>query len=842
MPKPEETVAARLDADRRALLDLSLKNPLLNHRPRVRGLEFSGESPEQVVRCLVRDGRRMAFLPAAEIKGDQASETETLAKSDQNDQKLQTDLGPEALRTRLLSIYYASRASIEEQGVNTLFLAMGMLRWVDPGRADPLRAPLILVPVELERGTARERFRLRHAGGDLETNLSLAEKMREGFSIELPEPPEASEEGVIGYFDAVAASVAEHEGWSVDRGTMVLGFFSFGKFLMYRDLDHELWPEHAKPGEHPVIKALLGEGFPNPDTENRNEDGEATALDSTDPDASWHVFDADATQALALRDVAVGRNLVIQGPPGTGKSQTITNLIAEALGKGRTVLFVAEKLAALEVVKRRLDAAGLGDACLELHSHKTSKKAVLAELDRTRRIAKPRVKPPADDFALLASTRDRLNAYHSAVHASVGSSEISPFVAIGTTVANDAPIPVPLELPEWSTWTPFERRRRLAIVAELEASLKSVGVPREHPFWGSKKTTWLPEDSAKLQNVLTKAIETIAKLSTAAGSLAEFLRIEPPTDRAECANLIRAAKRATRAAAFELNGPEIAGNEWLSRRGDLQEVIVAGANLADSRSEYEVKLLPEAWSENGIAEARKTLNVEGRNWWRFLSPSYRKARSTIAGICKGAPPKTLDESLALADVILEARRNRERVREHEALASRVFGSRWHGEKSEWDHLALMSKWAAKLHHDVRAKRIPQGLITFLADPRPIGPLRSLLDELKTALSRHHDAIKALVEHDEVKLDRSGSQIRGDREGAHQKNRLDGPHGIPGASHELTHGKMSRLFLELTEQHTELPAPSGTSRDAFPVRCRGSCAIVLQREAIEFGKRGNCAFV
>ena len=127
-------------------------------------------------------------------------------------------------------------------------------------------------------------------------------------------------------------------------------------------------------------------------------------------------MDADGSQTLALVDVNNGSNLVVQGPPGTGKSQTITNMIAEAIGRGRTVLFVSEKMAALEVVKRRLDSVGLGDACLELHSHKTTKKAVLEDLQRTLELGQPRLGQIEADLDTLSHLRDLLNAYCEAVN------------------------------------------------------------------------------------------------------------------------------------------------------------------------------------------------------------------------------------------------------------------------------------------------------------------------------------------------------------------------------------------------------------------------------------------
>src|SRR4051812_10136814 len=155
MSNVENAVSARLDADRRDLLDLSLRNPLLNYRPRARGLEFLGESAAQIFRVLIVEGKRLTFLPA-------------MGESDQTELKLQTGLAADALQARLLAIFHAARTSLEEQGVNTLFLVPGMLRWFeadDRERKRPLRAPLLLVPVALDRSSARERFKL-HASDE----------------------------------------------------------------------------------------------------------------------------------------------------------------------------------------------------------------------------------------------------------------------------------------------------------------------------------------------------------------------------------------------------------------------------------------------------------------------------------------------------------------------------------------------------------------------------------------------------------------------------------------------------------------------------------------------------
>src|SRR5262245_38133567 len=228
MQNSPDAIGIRLDADRKDLLDLSLRNPLLNYRPRVRGLEFVGESPVEAYRILVGEGRSMTFLhdPAAEEERGDDAQTDPpgpppvrpLPPASSTDLKLQTPLSLETMESRLLAIYYSARTSIEEQGVNTLYLALGMLSWYEEDASQKrLRAPLILVPVALERSSARERFRLRHDGEDLGLNLSLAEKLSADFRIVLPEIPDVDELDVAGYFDAVARAVQGQPRWDVER-------------------------------------------------------------------------------------------------------------------------------------------------------------------------------------------------------------------------------------------------------------------------------------------------------------------------------------------------------------------------------------------------------------------------------------------------------------------------------------------------------------------------------------------------------------------------------------------------------------------------------------------------
>lgn len=423
-------LAAALDAVRKELLDLGLRNPLLNYRAlKSRGLEFNQARGSDIYKALLGGGKHFSFR-ALEDRQDRSGKT--IFDGDAADSNggpvetaLHTALTGKQLESRLLATYYAARTSLEEQGVNTLFLAIGMLNWLEDDSSEEVhRAPLILIPVELERSSTRERFKMKYNGDEIDSNESLAELVKQSFSFRLPEMPEIEDLDVSDYLSVVAEAVSGQRGWSVDRESTVLGFFSFSKFLMYRDLDPSTWPDEKPLLAQDLLNNLLGIG---------NLGGNGSAYSESDfiddhlaKGNSQQVVDADSSQTIALLDVAAGHNMVIQGPPGTGKSQTIVNAIAEALGSGKRVLFVSEKMAALDVVKRRLDHAGLGPACLELHSNKTNKKAVIEELKRTMQVRPPQTPRMESELATLDDTRRRLNDYCQAVNLAVGKSGETP--------------------------------------------------------------------------------------------------------------------------------------------------------------------------------------------------------------------------------------------------------------------------------------------------------------------------------------------------------------------------------------------------------------------------------
>ncbi|MGL5339209.1 MAG: DUF4011 domain-containing anti-phage protein Hhe [Aeromonas veronii] len=304
-----------------------------------------------------------------------------------SDHQIQVMLYPNELEARLRAIHNKAQTAIEESGASILYLALGFLEWFESDDSDKARlAPLFTIPVMLERGKLDPldglyKFHLCYSGEDILPNLSLKEKLYADFGIALPVYEE--EQTPEAYFAKVTGIIERAKPkWSVKRYA-ALSLLNFSKMMMFLDLDPDRWPQDKR---NLVFHEVVTRFFTTQQSAESHGGGESRGGEySIDYYPDIHnqiplIDDADSSQHSALIDAMKGQHLVIEGPPGSGKSQTITNLIAAALLNGKKVLFVAEKMAALEVVKHRLSKAGLGDFCLELHSHKTHKRKVLEEL------------------------------------------------------------------------------------------------------------------------------------------------------------------------------------------------------------------------------------------------------------------------------------------------------------------------------------------------------------------------------------------------------------------------------------------------------------------------------
>lgn len=782
----EATLAARLEASRQELLDLGLRNPLLNFRPsKVRGVEVVGEDAAAVYDLLVRKLRVLQFVPLPESpappqtgwKGDPERAARRAAALglppvapapalapvapvvDLFDSRLQTAEPADKLESRLLNTYYTARTSLEETGANILYLALGSLTWYEtPTSPEPRQAPLLLAPVVLERGTVAERFRLLYSGAEPEGNLSLQARLKADFGVNLP-LPDLDEQPWPDYVAAVQNAVAGLPRWVVSPNTITLGFFSFSKLMLYRDLDPAAWPAENQLLHHPSIQALLGPetGF----TDAPPTLDETTFLDTESPAHELHqVLDADSSQLLALLAVHEGRNLVVQGPPGTGKSQTIANLLAEAIGAGKKVLFVAEKMAALEVVKRRLDALGLGVACLELHSHKTNKKAVLEELKSTLQLGRPAAATILEDqLAALPRHRAALNDYALAVNAPIAGSRRTAQQVAGELLMlreRHAETESPrLSFTTLTTWSDADAAHAEELAARLQATLQKVGVPQQLPFWGSALTVALPAEHTALTICLPEAHTAVEKLQAAAQQLAQHLGRPAPPDRAAAEKLLPSARHALLAP--PLAGTTVADAAWQQQAAHLTEVFQAGKQWQALRQQYAAVLLPEAWDE-GLQTERTTYQAWGNRWWKFLSGDFRQARRRLQQLWRGPLPTDAAEVLAGIEAVQEAARYAQIVAAAAPLGEKLFGLNWRGLHSDWPVLTTIQQYLTLTHQRMGRGELPLELLAYLAGlessvPPPHDSLSSdpqamlphLTIALEQALARHRATVQAVVD-------------------------------------------------------------------------------------------------
>ena len=410
----------------RKLLDFSLRNSLLNFRPNKNSLQIMtadlGSLEDELANG--KDFRIMEIpsewtIPVRDIKifeiENEKDLINTIASEEFKNNRIRTFLTAEELTKNLKNIYRAAKVSMEENGTNTLFLALGFLKWFETDLSEKARyAPIVLIPIDIVKSVKNGGYVIRSRQEDAQINITLLEYLRQIFGLKIAglDPLPTDEHGIDLplVFHTIRKAIMGKKNWNIENFAFV-GLFSFGQFVMWNDIRNR-----SKELEANKVVSSLIEGKMN------WEPGEKTvSLENLDvvvePDKMAIPMSADSSQMVAIAAAAAGESFVLHGPPGTGKSQTITNMIANALYQGKSVLFVAEKMAALNVVQNRLASIGLDPFCLELHSNKTNKSSVLGQLNKALEVG--RIKAPEEYKATadkIFELRKGLNSVVEALH------------------------------------------------------------------------------------------------------------------------------------------------------------------------------------------------------------------------------------------------------------------------------------------------------------------------------------------------------------------------------------------------------------------------------------------
>lgn len=441
-----DTPETRLDQWKRKLLDLTKRNRLLNLKSSKTAIRLYCSDPAALEDKLAA-GKKISVIPLAKMTGDLGDRDESLyhgrtgenfkekfAEEALERDEIVADMPQTDLDAGLIDLYRKAKTDLEEGGANTLYLALGLLKWKQaPQEIQYYRAPLILVPVKLERKSAASKVRIVHFDEDAVFNMTLLEMLRQDFQLRIPElegklPKDDSGVDVPLIWNIVRKAIRDVPGFELVE-EVVLSTFSFAKYLMWKDLADRTETLKKSPFVRHLIEKPLNPyqhsaGFIRPEEIDER----------IKPSELFMPLSSDSSQVVAVHASAQNGDFVLEGPPGTGKSQTIANIIAHNLALGRKVLFVSEKMTALEVVYKRLCERGLGDFCLELHSNKASKREVLDQLNQSWRNRRKRSRAEWQEEATKTEKlRDGLNGLVKALH-TPGATGISPRTAIGRCV------------------------------------------------------------------------------------------------------------------------------------------------------------------------------------------------------------------------------------------------------------------------------------------------------------------------------------------------------------------------------------------------------------------------
>ncbi len=403
----------RMDYWERMLLDSTLRNPLLSMSSGKKSMPLMlGEGLFETLTARLKDGERFSLLaapqeldkvPTVDALDDQAvciRQMETLIENDLGSGRIRFVLTQAEMMARLKYLYSEARTFREETGSSVLYLAVGLLKWQKDAEDKMRLAPLVLLPADLERKTANTDYVLTMREDEWLINTTLFETLKNRFGITVPGAGSLPvEDGLPAYrklFHTLRDQIKSRPGWAVLERAYV-GLFSFAQYMQWRDL-HDHKEQFAK---HPFTASLIENHLVwKPD-----ESFATPAMIDHAESAGELLFpvSADSSQMAAVMAAVEGKSFVMHGPPGTGKSQTITNMIANKLYRGESVLFIAKKMPALEVVQQRLKDIGLGPFCLELHTNKASRQHVLDQMQETLALKK------RDHDPMFAQTAGRIN-------------------------------------------------------------------------------------------------------------------------------------------------------------------------------------------------------------------------------------------------------------------------------------------------------------------------------------------------------------------------------------------------------------------------------------------------
>ena len=756
------TIASRITRWQQKLLDLSLRNRLLNFRDSKQNVPLASADPCTLEDQLAANERFTLHGANPLLAGTDVRNLAILENTNGEDpvrvflreefrrKRLCSFLNEDVLSRRLLELYRQSRVDIEEGGVNTLFLAVGFLEWKETSTADVSHiAPLLLIPVKLNRQSAQAGFSIERSDEDTIINVTLLELLRRDYELNIrgldPLPTDDSGVNVPLVLQIFKQSVKDLPGWEV-RSEVQLGRFSFNKFIMWSDLTSRL----DLLMQNPVVKHLVN----NPDSafDNTNNINPEDIESQIDFDRLFCPLSADSSQLAAVLMSERGKSFVLHGPPGTGKSQTITNIIAHNLALGRKVLFVSEKRAALKVVHRRLCSIGLKPFCLELHSNKSGKSEVLKQFaDALNFTDRPITAAWPEVTHQLNETRQKLNNYVEVLH-HVYPNGLSAYNCFAYLLKHGKSLSIEdFAIGEVINHSREHYAELLKITEELSDSAKLASLETRRKLAVVEASEWSPQwekDVAAVAQEMMKAAEFLAGCYQEMSELFAVKNIMP--DDCDIYNLAVLAEAMK--GSYNLTIEFTAGN-YQQFAEDMTRVIKAGrerdelmGKLSDFRIDI-VRSLDTAGIRRRIEENKQ----------KFIFIRYFKNRTLLQEIKDlkkiGGTPLAipeLSERIELFDRLNAACAIIDNIKPQAEVRLRAY---WNDSEADWAEIEAIIEWGKSLHNAIltlsgskheQLNTIKQKIGSLLPDAKELfahdRPLREKINQLLTGWNSYQKVI------------------------------------------------------------------------------------------------------
>ncbi|MBI2921605.1 MAG: DUF3320 domain-containing protein [Planctomycetes bacterium] len=745
-PEIQKHVRTRIDTWKEKLLDISLRNRLLNFREsKDRTVTLAVPEIEPLTNAVlsrrtfklkpkVEESTQQRELELLDARGAETEARRLRLEHLQGGRILTAHPAPE-LASRLTSLFRHARTEVEETGASTLQLAVGMLKWFESETSQLARfAPILLLPVELKRGLKDISVRLRD--DEIRVNETLLEKLRRDFGVDVLGGVQApAEEGdrfvkeVLGVMRAAVALLKRFE--VLPQAHMA--FFSFSKYLLWRDLD-----EHTESLLASSLAGWLATG------QRRGEDGadflDPRRLDSELPAQKTRlVLDADSSQHVAVEAAVRGKTFVLQGPPGTGKSQTIANIIAECLAAGKRVLFVAEKRAALDVVARRLRRVGLMDFCLELHSNKANKREVVAELERVLRLRQAAGGGDADSLGQRVGEDARLlNAYEECLHRPTPLG-LTHFQAVARLVALKSAPEIRIEFPKVLETTQAMHAGRFEVLKGLADAAGGVEGLVAHPLSPCRVTEFSPIASRNIEEALTQMIGAAERLLAAQAAAAAPIAMPP--DLPVAAQLALAAFLDLLAEGIPAGFPE------LRRRPDALEAwkrldaLNALFRERDALLQDQDRTFERTLFELDLKELQEAFLTWGTSWAPIRWWKLRRHWAAIRRCLKGPEPGVREMLAHLRHAVRVAALSRELDREQPFVAE-TLGAAARGAETDPATVRGLTDFAARWQVAENAwARLGQKVFALPAAP---AEWKRLAEDLRAAVDGYRKSFAAVA--------------------------------------------------------------------------------------------------